>query len=167
MSALEETITEASVEAPPGDRRHDSLLSRVLKLFCSVRLGVSLLVLLGLACLIGMLLMQQNVDGFDRYYAALTPSQRLVYGGLGFFDIYHSWYFNALLAVLSLNIVLASIDRFPKIWPFASKPSLTVPVRWLRDQKSTECLSMRGDPPDIANQITLNMKTALTGLHWK
>src|SRR5215203_4139810 len=134
MSALEETIREVPVKSPSKERGQTSLLSRFLKFLCSVRLGVGLLIALGLACLIGMLIMQQNVDGFDRYFADLTPSQRLVYGTLGFFDIYHAWYFNLLLAVLSLNIVLASIDRFPKTWLYASKPNVTVPVRWLKGQ---------------------------------
>ena len=122
MSALEETVTQKNIDTLAPLRSKESLLSRFLKLLCSVRLGVSLLVLLGLACLIGMLVMQENVDGFDNYYASLTPAQQLVYGKLDFFDIYHSWYFNALLLVLSFNIVLASIDRFPKTWTYVSKP---------------------------------------------
>src|SRR5688572_23829624 len=160
MSALEETIRETPVESPPKERGRDSVLSRFLKLLCSVRLGVGLLISLGLACLIGMLIMQQNVDGFDRYFAELTPSQRLVYGNLGFFDIYHAWYFNALLALLSLNIVLASIDRFPRTWLFASKPSVTVPVRWLRSQSATETLTMDRDADEVAARLEHEMKTA-------
>lgn len=160
MSALEETIREVPAMSPSRERRRDSLVSRFLTLFCSVRLGVGLLIALGLACLIGMLIMQQNVDGFDRYFAGLTPSQRLVYGRLGFFDIYHAWYFNALLAVLSLNIVLASIDRFPKTWLFASKPNVTVPVRWLRDQSSAGSLSLQGKCDGIAARIAQEVKSA-------
>lgn len=160
MSALEGTITTESTKIPSSERRKDSFLSRSLAFVCSVRLGVGLLIALGLACLIGMLIMQQNVDGFDRYFATLTPSQRLVYGRLGFFDIYHSWYFNALLAFLSLNIVLASVDRFPKIWTFVSKPNLTVPVRWLRDQRSTDSLSIHGDADGIAHRIEQEMRNS-------
>src|ERR1044072_4667378 len=93
-------------------------ITKLLNLLSSVRFGVTLLVLLVIACMTGMLIMQQSVEGFDKYYAELTPSQQLLYGTLGFFDIYHSWYFNLLLLVLSLNIVLASIDRFPKAWTF-------------------------------------------------
>lgn len=160
MATLEETITDAPTNARPVRSQKDSLVSRSLRLFCSVRLGVGLLIALGLACFVGMLVMQQNVDGFDRYFAELTPSQRLVYGSLGFFDIYHVWYFNALLAVLSLNIVLASIDRFPKTWLFASKPNLTVPVRWLRDQKSAASVMFAGNRDEIAEQIAKEMKNA-------
>jgi len=139
-------------------RNKESILTRVLKLFCSVRFGVTLLVLLGLACLIGMLVMQQNVDGFDRYFADLTPAQRLVYGKLGIFDIYHSWYFNALLALLSANIVLTSVDRFPKAWKFLSKPNVTVPVRWLRDQKQTAEIALEGSQDFVIERIRATMK---------
>ena len=104
--------------------------------------------------------MQQNVDGFERYFAQLTPSQRLVYGWLGLFNIYHSWYFNALLGVLSLNIVLATIDRFPKTWLFAARPHLTVPLRWLRDQSATATATMHGDPADITGRISKAMIAA-------
>ena len=106
-----------------------------MKLISSVRFGVALLILLGAACFTGMVIMQQSVDGFDRYLAALTPAQRLVYGRLGFFDIYHSWYFTALLFAVSINIILSSIERFPKSWRFYSKPSIIVPVRWLNEQR--------------------------------
>ncbi len=160
MSTIEQAITKDSVSTSERKRSGESLFSRFLKLLCSVRLGVSLLVLLGLACLIGMLMMQQNVAGFERYFLELTPAQRLVYGKLGIFDIYHAWYFNALLCVLSLNIILASIDRFPKTWTFASKPSLTVPVRWLKEQKQTAEISLDGSAEEISSKVTSALKKA-------
>ena len=51
-----------------------------------------------------MVVMQVNVEGFDKYYAELSPATRLLFGTLNFFDIYHAWYFNFLLLVLSLNL---------------------------------------------------------------
>src|SRR5215207_10230068 len=133
MSTIEEKLRPQVTASE--QKAGESIISRSLRFACSVRLGVILLCLLGLACLIGMLIMQQNVDGFENYYAALKPSQRLLYGKLGFFNIYHVWYFNALLCLLSLNIILASIDRFPKTWRFVSKPQVVVPTRWLKEQR--------------------------------
>lgn len=118
---------------------------RVLDLLSSVRFGVLTLVVLVVACMIGMIIMQQNVEGFDKYYADLTPAQKMLYGGLGFFDIYHVWYFNALLLILSLNIILASIDRFPKAWTFISRPKLDASARWLRGQEQHADLVFRGE----------------------
>lgn len=160
MSTIEQAINKESVSVSAKKRPAESLFSRFLKLICSVRLGVTLLVLLGLACFIGMIVMQQNVEGFDRYFLELTPAQRLVYGSLGLFNIYHVWYFNALIGLVSLNIILASIDRFPKTWPFASKPSMTVPVRWLKEQKQTAELTMNGSTDEVGNHISTAMKKA-------
>lgn len=158
MSTVEQLITNDAATLSTKAKSGESIVSRFLRLICSVRLGVTLLVLLGLACLTGMLIMQQNVEGFERYFLQLTPAQRLVYGKLGIFDIYHAWYFNALLCLVSLNIILASIDRFPKTWLFASKPNLTVPVRWLSDQKQTAELEMTGSRETIASQIADAMR---------
>ncbi|MGB7921775.1 MAG: cytochrome c biogenesis protein ResB [Pyrinomonadaceae bacterium] len=174
MSAIEETKPETSVRteararasesAPPGA----ALLTKLLKLLSSVRFGVSLLVLLVIACMIGMLIMQQNVENFDKYYAELTPSQRLVYGGLGFFDIYHVWYFNALLLVLSLNIVLASIDRFPGAWIYISRRKLEASRPYILNQKQHETLTLNGESRSaVAERIraacrSVGLKTTVT-----
>ena len=104
MSTAEETIrgrdAAPSKAKPIGDR--------ILDFLSSVRFGVTLLCALVVLSMIGMLIIQQNVEGFDAYYASLTPAEKLVYGSLGFFDIYYAWYFKALLLILSLNIILAS-----------------------------------------------------------
>ncbi len=159
MSTIEKTITDRAVQLTAEKKAGASSLSNFLKLLCSVRLGVSLLVLLGLFCLIGMLIMQENVDGFINYYAALTPAQQLVYGKLDFFDIYHSWYFNTILGILSLNIILASIDRFPKTRKFA-RPKINVPLRWLSDQKQTASLVMTGEKVEVVKKLSDSLKKA-------
>jgi len=131
MSAAEETIKAREISKPQGV----PLLNRALDLLSSVRCGVVLLCVLVVFSMIGMLIIQQNVEGFDAYYAVSTPAEKLVFGALGLFDIYHSWYFNLTLLVLSLNIVLASIDRFPSSWKYIVSPKLTATREWLRNQK--------------------------------
>lgn len=148
MSAVEETKGNIGVKATWQTSLASVIsngITKLLNLLSSVRFGVTLLVLLVIAAMIGMLIMQQSVEGFDKYFAELTPSQQLVYGKLGFFDIYHIWYFNALLLVLSLNIVLASIDRFPKAWTFISRPKLDASAAWLRGQEQSAMLTLGGE----------------------
>jgi cytochrome c biogenesis protein len=135
-------------------------ITKLLNLLSSVRFGVTLLVLLVIASMIGMLIMQQNVDGFDKYYAERTPSQQLLWGTLGWFDIYHVWYFNALLLVLSLNIILASIDRFPKAWTFISRPKLDAGAAWLKGQEQSAALRMEGENrQSVSERIAAACKT--------
>lgn len=137
MSTAEEILTSSDVKGTPAATPKTSLLNRFLDLLCSVRLGIAVLILLGLACFLGMVVMQQNVSGFDRYYAGLAPAQQIVYGTLGFFDIYHTWYFNALLLFLSLNILLASIDRFPAAWSYISRPKSEATTQWVRARNNS------------------------------
>ncbi|WP_352430084.1 cytochrome c biogenesis protein ResB [Pyrinomonas sp.] len=143
MSAVTETKEQVvrAARVPIFTR----LLERTLKLLSSVRFGIVLLVLLVIVCMIGMLVMQQNVDGFAEYYAKLTPAQRVLYGALGFFDIYHTWYFNALLLLLSLNITLASIERFPGAWTYIRSPKKTVAPAYLRSQRPNVTFCLNGE----------------------
>lgn len=121
MSAAEETIKANEVP-----KANVPIFDRVLNFLSSVRFGVVQLCILVVLSIVGMLIVQQNVQGFDTYFASLTPAEKLVFGSLGLFDIYHSWYFNLLLLSLSLNIILASMDRFPEMWEeYFSKPKLT------------------------------------------
>ena len=160
MSSFEKLEVSATIPYAAKAAPRESLLSRFLGILCSVRFGIIMLILLGLACLLGMLIMQQNVSGFERYYAELGPAQQVIYGNLGLFDIYHAWYFNAILAVLSLNIILASIDRFPKTWMSVSKPVKTPPLRWLRDLKNTASFVSSDDLSTLKSEIAEKLKTA-------
>src|SRR6266498_2778244 len=99
-----------------------NVIDSVLRLLSSVRFGLIMLGTLLACCMTGMLIMQVNVEGFQPYYNALSPASRVVFGRLGLFDIYNSWYFSLLLAVTGLNIILASIDRFPTAWQYISNP---------------------------------------------
>jgi cytochrome c biogenesis protein len=148
MSAIEETKTEVRVPKASAARAaasSPSYVTRVLNLLSSVKFGVSLLVLLAAASMVGMLIVQQNVEGFDKYFAVMTPAQKFLYGKLGFFDIYHAWYFNAILLVLSLNIVLASIDRFPGAWTYIKRKKLDASAHWLRGQEQSASIRLEGE----------------------
>jgi cytochrome c biogenesis protein len=87
---------------------------------------------------------------------------------LGLFDIYHIWYFNLILLVLSLNIVLASIDRFPKAWTFVARPKLDASARWLQGQPANATLKLKGESQqEIAERLaaaakSVGMKTRTT-----
>lgn len=163
MSAAEETKGKVSVKTTWQTSLANAIsngITGLLNLLSSVRFGVVLLVLLVIAAMIGMLIQQQTVEGFAQYYAGLTPSQQLLWGKLGWFDIYHVWYFNALLLVLSLNIVLASIDRFPKAWTFISRPKLDASANWLKGQEQSAILTLDAeDRQSVVNRVSAACKS--------
>ncbi|HEY0051259.1 MAG TPA: cytochrome c biogenesis protein ResB, partial [Pyrinomonadaceae bacterium] len=128
--------------------------NRFLDFLSSVRFGVVLLCIMVFLAFMGMIIIQQNVQGFETYFASLTPAEKWLFGNLGLFDIYHSWYFNFLLLVLSLNIVLASIDRFPGAWKYVSTPKTDASRAWLLNQKFNAKISTHGESPQaVAEKI--------------
>src|SRR5262249_30667462 len=142
-AAVEDAVTMAEVEKPGsgGGRkpsRPNALIDRFLNLISSVPFGIVLLILLIVACMIGMLIQQQDLDSFPAYFAELTPAEKFIYGRLGFFHIYHAMYFDLLLLLLSLNIILASIDHFPAAWSFLTKKKLTASPTFAMAQKFKE-----------------------------
>src|SRR5215203_3637536 len=150
MSAIEESIKTKEISKP----KTAPIVNRFLDFLSAVRLGIVLLCILVFLSVLGMLIIQQNVQGFDASYAMRTPAEKLIYGALGLFDIYHSWYYIALLLLLSLNIILASIDRFPSAWKYISEPKLTATRGWLLNQKSNAVIQLTGrDENEIAQKI--------------
>ncbi|HJQ27501.1 MAG TPA: cytochrome c biogenesis protein ResB [Blastocatellia bacterium] len=130
-----------------------SIIDKSLRLLSSVRFGIIMLMLLLACCMIGMIIMQQNVEGFRTYYARLTPATRSLYEALGFFNIYHSWYFTTLLAITGLNIILASVDRFPAAWAYVSKPKRVATPRFVAAQAFTETASQPGEAGTVAERV--------------
>ncbi len=113
-----------------------SAVDFVLDILSSVPFGLILLILLIGACMTGMLIQQQELPSFVKYYAELTPAEKIVYGRLHFFDVYHAWYFNVLLLLLSLTIILASIDHFPAAWSYFKKKKLTASPTFAKAQRT-------------------------------
>jgi cytochrome c biogenesis protein len=181
--ATTETELAPSTEASPTlvpkataaarARKAESWLDKLLKLLSSVRFGIIMLAILLTCCMLGMLVMQVNVEGFEKYYANLKPAQKLVYGALGLFDIYRRgapmppapfrfldnfWpasfnYFQLLLAITGLNIILASIDRFPAAWQYIVKPKSTASPKFISAQNFSAEAREHAKPAAAADQV--------------
>ena len=74
MSTAEETIRTNQIVR----RKTAPLLNRALDFISSVRVGVVQLCILVLLAMTGMLILQQNVEGFDAYYVSLTPADTVL-----------------------------------------------------------------------------------------
>ncbi|MEZ5307661.1 MAG: cytochrome c biogenesis protein ResB [Pyrinomonadaceae bacterium] len=122
----------------------------LISFLASVKLGVVLLVILVVLSVIGMLIVQQNVSGFDAFYAGMTPAEKAVYGALGFFDIYHSYYYLGLLCLLSLNILLASIQRFPSAYSYVRNPKKVSSFGWLKGRSNTAEITLSASSKEEA-----------------
>lgn len=99
-------------------------LSRVLVLsnkkntlwsfFSSVKLAIALLIIISIASILGTIIPQQGAA--DDFIRRLSPAMVSVFDKLQLFDIFHSLWFLILIVLLSVNLIVCSLNRFPTHW---------------------------------------------------
>jgi cytochrome c biogenesis protein len=82
--------------------------------FASVKLALVLLIILAVTSILGTILPQGQPLEF--YGQAYTPFSAKVIGVFQLYDMYHSWWFQWLLLLLALNLIVCSLKRFPTTW---------------------------------------------------
>lgn len=99
-----------------------SIIDKIWNFFSSVKVGVSIIVILLVAAALGTILPQQafvpaNTEAtIKAYYADTYGSVGRVYHFLGFHDLYSSYWFIALVGMLAISLVIASLDRFVPLY---------------------------------------------------
>lgn len=82
--------------------------------FKSVKLAVILLITLAIIAIIGTIIPQGEES--IKFAMRLKPETFRIFSFLGLFDVYHTLWFTGILLLLVLNVIVCSIDRFPKTW---------------------------------------------------
>ncbi|MEW6671159.1 MAG: cytochrome c biogenesis protein ResB [Thermodesulfobacteriota bacterium] len=100
-----------------------NLFDDIWDFFSSVKLTVVVLLSLAATSIIGTLV-PQNEDP-AMYYQAFGEVWYRVFHVLDIFDMYHSWWFQFLLLLLTANVTVCSIDRLSATWKivFAKTPA--------------------------------------------
>jgi cytochrome c biogenesis protein len=112
---------EETVRMSPATR---SLATRILRTLSAVRTGIILLILVGLASAVGTVILQRPLTDAEDMTRAYSPATLQWLDGLGLTDVFHSRWFVFLLTLLSVNIILASLERLPAAWRYVSRPYL-------------------------------------------
>ncbi len=91
-------------------------------MFASVRTGITLLILVVIASAVGTLVLQRPQTDPEQLQRAYAPETLRWLDALRLTDVFHSWWFVGLLALLCVNIVLASLERLPNAWRCFAHP---------------------------------------------
>lgn len=97
---------------PPKASRAWSL-GKALDLLASVRLAIPLLVLIATASVVGSLLPQGRNLGLP---SDAPQSLRRLNDYLQLNDVFHSWWYLLLLALLGLSLLAVTVKRVPTVW---------------------------------------------------
>lgn len=93
---------------------------KIWKFLSSVKLAVVLLIILAIVSVVGTLIAQNEApEQYLREYSQTTVN---LFEMLGFFDMYHTWWFVFLLFLLTANLTVCTLDRFPRTWKIITAP---------------------------------------------
>jgi len=98
-----------------------------------LKLTIFLLFILAATSISGTIILQRGNP--QQYIKAYGEGGYRLIKTLGLYDVYHSWWFLSLLAVLAVNLVVCSIERFPRAWKFIKEP-LKWPDKGLLEEMS-------------------------------
>ena len=88
--------------------------NRIWKFFTSVKLTVLILLLLAMTSVIGTLIPQNKTS--EAYLQEYGTFFYRFFDVLDIFDMYHSWWFQFLMLILTINIIVCSANRLSATW---------------------------------------------------
>ena len=123
--------------------------------FCSLTLTISLLILLAVTSIIGTVIPQGPQQ---EYLEHISQMKIRLYSALGFFDMYHSWWFILLLYLLTVNLVSCSIKRLPRVWKIIAEPNLIMNSGLEKSLSLTHEFKMTGNAATLRDKMTAFLK---------
>ncbi len=99
-----------------------SLPRKIWQTLAAIKTGVILLILVVILSAAGTIILQRPATDPDEMQRAYSPLVLVLLDGLGLTDVFHAWWFVLLLSLVSLSIIVASVQRFPNAWRFFSRP---------------------------------------------
>src|SRR4030042_4273710 len=129
--------------------KESGFLSIIYDLFRSLKLTISLLILLAILSIIGTVITQNatKAEYIQRYGVGLYE----VLNFFNIFDMYHSWWFSAILLLLVINLITCSIHRLPGILSQISRESAELEDRMLKAIPYVEKVQIRNPAKRVEN----------------
>jgi cytochrome c biogenesis protein len=93
---------------------------KIWKFFSSVKLAVVLLIILAVVSVVGTVI-RQNMPP-EEYLKEYSQTTVELFETLGFFDLYHTWWFVLLLLFFTANLTICTLERFPNVWKAMRAP---------------------------------------------
>jgi cytochrome c biogenesis protein len=99
-----------------------SALRKSWQTLSSIKTGVVLIILVVIFSAAGTVILQRPMTEPDDMARAYSPAMLRFLDTTGLTDVFHARWFVALMIVVSLSIIAASVQRFPNAWRYFSRP---------------------------------------------
>ncbi len=133
----------------------------IWKFFASVKLALFTLCILAGTSIIGTIIPQKQP--FNQYVQTYGAKTAQFFKILDIPDMYNSWWFLGLLGLLSANLIICSIDRFPNVWKQITADNLAHPLS--RIQKMGNNSTWSTNPP--VTDAVRKVQSSLQNNGWK
>jgi cytochrome c biogenesis protein len=146
--------------------KNKSFVDKVWDFLASVKLAIVIFALISITSIIGTVLEQRaepatNIQILSKLFGeSLAPGLYNLFNKLGFMDMYHSWWFTALLVLFSVNIIICSLDRLPRIWKLVREPVEPMSEDRLRKFPMSRELVLKGKPDKVRDIVKAVIKGA-------
>jgi cytochrome c biogenesis protein len=153
-----------------GQKKDKTFLDKIWDFFASVKFAIVIFAFISITSIIGTILEQKaepaaNIQLLARLFGeSLAPTLFNVFNKLGFLNMYHSWWFTALLILFSANIVICSLDRLPRIWKLVNDPVRPMKEEQLKKFIIYREIVLNGKPDKVRDFISDAIKSA--GFHY-
>jgi cytochrome c biogenesis protein len=95
---------------------------KIWRTLSSIKTGVILIILVVIFSAAGTVILQRPMTEPDDMSRAYSPAMLRFLDATGLTDVFHARWFVALMILVSLCIIAASVERFPNAWRFFARP---------------------------------------------
>jgi cytochrome c biogenesis protein len=128
----------------------------------SMKLTLTLLILLAITSIFGTLIPQQQEA--MKFAQGLSPGLLRFFELLGLFDLYHSLWFRAIIALLALNLVICSINRLPTTLRLFRAPSRTDRSKPFENLPPERSFLVKGGIEDVGRHVANFLRKRYRGV---
>lgn len=139
----------------PGRSPLEIAVDRVWRFFCSVRAAVFEIIFLALLVLIGTLKGSIIPAQIPRFIPALEPLVKRWYA----FDVFSSLIFSLTLLLLTVAIVVCTINRVPGIWASIAHPTVLTTRQFFRSAAPAARWQLAGDTEGVRAALISGLST--------
>jgi len=99
-----------------------SALRKTWQTLSSIKTGVILIILVVIFSAAGTIILQRPMTEPEDMQRAYSPAMLRLLDAAGLTDVFHARWFVALMILVSLSIIAASLERFPNAWRYYARP---------------------------------------------
>ncbi len=136
------------------------LINQLWNFFASVQLAILTLCSIAITSIIGTIIPQGEAHSVyvDKFGAKTATFFQI----LDIPTMYSSWWFSGLLGLLSVNLIICSLDRFPAVWRIVTADNLTI-----APERIAKMPYSRQWPTSVDRVKSIDWQAVLTSCGWR